>query len=178
MGKEITGLRVAKIHIDRAGNTTEESQEADFDMTRGEGVALYRVEFAVEPTMVETTSFLEHFGYVSLHAENDSLEGTFDELSGESFNNDSEILCESAIRVVSQDEAATRGGSADSIGWLGPNYWNFMEIMGKPVVLATNPTFRAQVNDAALVMDALCTIYYKYTELSTAEIRDAFFRSR
>lgn len=178
MGKDITGLRVAKVHIDRAGNTTEESQEVDFDFGRGEGIALYRVEFAVEPVVTADDDHDSRFGFVSLHAENDALEQTFDEISGENVELDSEIICESAIIALNQDEAATRGGSAAAYMWLAPNFWNFMEIAGKPLVLATNPTFRAQVSDAGLVMDSYCTMYYKYVELTNAEIRDAFFRGR
>lgn len=178
MARDISGLRIAKIHIDRAGNTTEESQEADFDLARGEGIALHRVEFAVEPVVTADDDHDTRLGYVSLHAENDALEATFDELSGESFEQDSEIIAESGIVCVNQDEAATRGGSAATYMWLGPNFWNYREISGRPLVIAINPTFRAQVNDAGLVMDALCTIYYNYVELNDAEVREAFFRMR
>lgn len=178
MAKDLTGLRVCKVHIDRAGNTTEESQEVDFDFGRGEGIALYRVEFALEPVVTADDDHDSRFGFVSLHAENDALEQTFDEISGEAVEIDSEIIAEATIVCLNQDEAATRGGSAAAYTWMSPNFWNFMEIHGRPIILATNPTFRAQVSDAGLVMDGLCTMYYKYVELSNAEIRDAFFRAR
>ncbi|KKK73390.1 hypothetical protein LCGC14_2894310 [marine sediment metagenome] len=178
MAKDLTGVRVAKAFINNTTTTVSEL-ELDFDLSRGEGIAIYRIQLEMALSQVGFSSVFDtHNAHFSVHAENDNLEEVQDLLSADQFQNDSEIIFEAAATMIGQDEAATRGGSAASIVWGSPNYINFLEVAETPLVLAANPTVRVITTDAEFLVSGNFTFYYKYVELSAAEIREAFFRSR
>lgn len=179
MAKDLTGFRVAKIDLSNVDDTPEVSQELDFDFGVREGVAIYSVEFIVLPTHTEGSSMQEFSVNASLHVENDALEDTLDDAPTTGFTTrDSEIIAETEMRTILQDEAATRGGSAAALAFVGPHRWNYLQSLGTPLVIALNPTLRAVSNSASLIVDIRCTIWYKYVELSRSDIVEAFFRRR
>ena len=178
MAKDLTGVRVAKAFINNTTTTVSEL-ELDFDLSRGEGIAIYRIQLEMVISQVGFSSvFDSHGANFSVHAENDNLEDVQDLLTADQFQNDSEIIFEAACTAWGQDEAATRGGSAAGLLWGSPTHINFLEVAGTPLVLAANPTVRVITSDAELLVSGNFTFYYKYVELSAAEIREAFFRSR
>lgn len=178
MAKDLTGLRVAKAFLNNTTTTVSEL-EADFDLSRGEGIAIYRIQLEMIASAVAFSStFDSHAAHFSVHAENDNLESVQDLLTADQFQNDSEIIFESGLTAWAQVEAATRGGSAAGMLWSAPNYINYVEVAGKPLILAANPTVRAITTDAELLVSGNFTFYYKYVELTDAEVREAFFRSR
>ncbi len=176
MAKDITGFRVAHADVDSVANA-ENTIECDFDLARGEAIALYRLEFKIAPQLTETTTLIEGLTYMSVHIEADNLEdNAFDQQAAEAFDPDSEILAESVHTYVGLEGAAGEGGVSGF--WGGPVSWNYLQMFGSPLVIATNPTLRAITNAATVISDVRATFYYKYVELSDAEIREAFFRQR
>lgn len=179
MPKEITGFRVAKIDLANVDDTPEVSQEIDFDFGAREGVALYVAEFIVLPTHTESSTFQEFSVNASLHVENDALEDTLDDAPATGVTNlDSEIIAELEMRTITQDEAATRGGSAAAMGFVSPHRWDYMQMLGGPLLIATNPTLRAVSNSSSLIVDIRLTLWFKYVELSNSDIVSSFFRRR
>lgn len=181
MAKDLTGFRIA--HADLlsvATGATGEEQEMDFDFARGEGMAIYSVEFKCEINAVANTAFADLTASFTLHVENDTLETTMVDVPADGFTtDDSEIIAEGIFGGITQAEAATRGGSAAALAWFGPNKWDYLNMLGSPLIIAINPTFRVGLVGATLVLAVVrCTIWYKYVELSDRDIRDAFFRRR
>lgn len=178
LARELTGLRVAKAFLNNT-TSTESTLECDFDLTRGEGIAIYRIQMEMSISdVVADNSFQSHAAHFSVHVENDNLETVQEGLTADSFQNDSEIIFETGVNVWVAEEAATRGGSAVALHWMGPDHINFIEVQGKPLVIAINPTVRAITTDAEMLISGNFTYYYKYVELTDREVRDAFFRSR
>jgi len=178
MARELTGARVAKAFIQNT-TTTESTLECDFDLTRGEAIAIERIEVNIHASDVLDTNAVEsHDALLTVHAENDALEVQQDALTADRFINDSEVIFEATLMAWMQEEAATRGGSGFSLMWGSPNFINYREVLGSPLVLAVNPTVRMITSDANLLLVGNFTFWYKYVELSDKEIREAFFRSR
>ena len=180
MAKELTGFRVAHADLIDVGSGVPESIELDFNFARGEGIAIYNVNFLVGVNEAATSVMLDGNATLSLHVENDALEASFINVAADGFTtDDSEIIAEATIGMIAQDEAATRGGSAAAIAWLSKHDFNFMQMLGSPLVIAINPTFQIDNIGATInIDDGRCTIWYKYVELSDREVRDAFFRRR
>ncbi len=178
MARELTGARVAKAFLQNT-TATESTLECDFDLTRGEAIAIDRIEVNVHISDVWDTNVLEsHDALLTVHAENDALEVQQDALTADRFINDSEVIFETTMMAWGQEEATTRGGTGFSLMWGGPNFINYREALGTPLVLAINPTVSMITSDANLLIVGNFTFWYKYVELSDKEIREAFFRSR
>lgn len=181
MAKELTGFRIAHADIIDISSGTPQVQEMDFNFARGEGIAIYSVEFKLKFSEIASTAFEDGIVNMSLHVENDTLETTFIDIAADGFTtDDSEIIAEGVWGSIGQDEAATRGGSAAAMGWLSKNSWDYLQILGAPLVIAINPTFRVE-NFGVFAFQAddhRCTMWYKYVELTDREVRDAFFRRR
>lgn len=180
MARELTGIRVAKADLIDVSSGTPEQIELDFNFARGEGIAIYSIEFMVAINEVATSTFADANTNLSVHVENDTLEATFADVAADGFTTeDSEIIAEANFGYAVQDEAATRGGSAAAMGWLSPNQFNYLQKIGTPLVIAINPTFRVDnVGATGNTDDHRLTMWYKYVELTDREVRDAFFRRR
>lgn len=170
MPKGLTDVRIAR--ISRASfQNTEETSEVDFQLGLNQGVEIEAVEFGIgQAVVVPTTGFNAHQVTLSLHRETGALELAADGLL-DNLELDSEIIAQAVLQILDQDEAATRGGSAASMAWLSPNSWKFRDIMGKPLLLAHNLTFRGITSAAALTINgAFASIYYRYVSLSATEL--------
>ncbi len=179
MAKDLTGFRIAKVDIQAISSGTEKSQEMDFNFARGEGIAIYSVEFMMHSNEVASNTFADQNSNVSLHVENDSLEVTMEDIAVDGFTqDDSEIIAEANWGSMAQDEAATRGGSAGAMGWLSKHSWDYLQILGSPLVIAINPTLFVDFVGTGTADKVRLTMWYKYVELNDREVRDAFFRRR
>lgn len=179
MAKELTGIRIAKVDIQAISSGTEKQQEMDFNLARGEGIAIYSVEYMVHQNEVATATFDDSNCNMSLHIENDTLELTMEDIALDAFTtDDSEVIAEANWGVIAQEEAATRGGSAAAMGWMSKNSWNYLQILGSPLVIAINPTLFVDFVGISVANKVRMTMWYKYVELNDKEIRDAFFRRR
>ncbi len=175
---------LSPIRICRARRTSvtnaAETMEIDFNMALLEGIEIYAAECAaLEVVDTVATAFDTNWVTTSLHAETGALEGALDAFPADNFILNSEIIAEATIEILTQAEAATRGGSAAALTWVGPNQWNFVQLIGKPLLLATNITMRAITKGAATVANGLqWTIYYRYVRLSKSEASDLFLLRR
>ena len=161
----------------------EETREIDFRLGTGQGVELYRVEFGIRGFVhvpaddAEAASVEAH---MSLHMETGGLEGSIDSFPADQTILNSEIIAEATLGVYSFiSSVAAASGNSQSAQWLQPNFWNFKEILGDPLIIAQNLTFRGVTSSALLTVNgAQVTIYYKIVTLTTAQIVNLFSTRR
>jgi hypothetical protein len=178
MARVQTNIRIAKVTRTTFDSSAEEI-ELDFELSLRQGYLLHAIEMAFgEITHDASSSLLSGVVSVSVHAETGTLETSIDAaVDGQILN--SEIIAETSIQSVIQIEAATRGGSARSMTWLGPNRWNYKDMIGDPLLLATNLTVRF-VTDASTLDAANTTVtfFYQYAELTREELAGQFLLRR
>lgn len=176
MVKALTPVRIARISRQTFSNV-EETAELDFQLDHRQGVLIHAVEFlmgAVEPAGQTVVNALQ--AYLSLHAETGNLENPADALVDAVVLN-SEIIAESVFTVIDLETATAGGGVA--MAWLSPNAWNFNQLLGQPLLLATNLTFRGVTSDATLTVNgAAAHIFYQYVTLTDAELANQFILRR
>lgn len=170
MVKALTEVRIAR--ISRASfQNVEETSEVDFQLGLDQGVEIEAIEFGIgQAIVVPTTGFNAHQATLSLHRETGTLEVAADALV-DNLELDSEIVAQAVLQMLDQDEAGALGGSAASMLWLSPNSWRFRDLIGKPLLLASNLTFRGITSAAALTVNgAFASIYYRYVKLTENEL--------
>lgn len=179
MVKALTPVRIARSRRTSFTNV-EETQEIDFSLGLRQGVQLYAAEFgALEFIVTDSSTFIKNWFLMELHARIGALEGGMDTFPADDTILNSSILAASVYQIQIQDEAATRGGSAATQGWLTQNSWNFVEIQGAPILLATNLTFRGITKaSTAVVNGGQVTLYYRYVSLTDKELADQFLLRR
>lgn len=176
MVKALTPVRIARISRQSVNNATETS-ELDFQLDHRQGVLIHAVEFLVGQ-MIDVGAIVisPTQAYLSLHAETGNLEDAADALVDATVLN-SEVIAEAVLQVTNL-ETATAGGAA-SIIWLSPNQWNFNQLLGQPLLLATNLTFRVRSSAAVLTVNgAAAHIFYQYVTLTDAELANQFILRR
>lgn len=169
---------LSPIRILRARRTsfqaTEETQEIDFQLGLQQGVQLYAVEFGIrEAVVVPTTSPITAQAHLSLHVEIGALEGAIDEFPTDNVILNSEIVAETTLQITAGDTAQVEGTFSHI--WTQPLAWNYLQLMGEPLLLAQNVTFRGITSESALTVNgAQVTILYRYVELSKSELGEQF----
>lgn len=179
MATPLSPIRIARARRTSVTNAAE-TMEIDFNMALLEGIEVYAAECAVLE-LVDTAAVTIDTNWMttSLHAETGALEGALDSFPADNTILNSEIIAEATLEIITQDEAATRGGSSAALAWVGPNQWNFVQLIGRPLLLATNLTMRGVTKGAATVANGLqWTIYYRYVRLSKSEASDLFLLRR
>lgn len=172
----LSPIRVARSRRTSVTNV-EETQEIDFSLGLRQGIELYAAEFAaLEFISSPAGTAMEHeFGLMELHARIGALEGGLDAFPADDTILNSSIIAQANIYSDLQDEAATRGGSAAAFSWLSERSWNYKALLGDPLLLATNLTFRAITKAATAVINgAQVSLWYRYVELSNAELAAQF----
>jgi len=172
----LTPVRVARISRQSVNNAAEEG-ELDFQLSHRQGVLIHAVEFLIGQFLdVGATSIIPSQGVLSLHAETGTLENAADALvDGVVLN--SEVIAEAVIQATILETAAA--GGAANIVWLSPKAWNFNQLLGKPLLLATNLTFRVFSSAAILTINgAAAHIFYQYVTLTDAELANQFILRR
>lgn len=179
MARPLSPIRIARARRTGFADTAE-TQEIDFNLGLRQGIEIHAVEFGfaqVVPTLSTTDQTLVAF--LSLHAETGALEGALDSFPADNFILNSEIIAQAALQILGQDEAATRGGSAAAIGWLTPNRYEFSRMIGQPLIVATNLTFRGVTSSSNLtVTGGHVAIYHRYVELTDQELAAQFVLRR
>jgi len=175
MVKVLSPMRIARSRRTSFTNV-EETQEIDFALGLRQGIQLYAAEFgALEFIATPTTTFVTHWAVMSLHARVGALEGGLDSFPADDSILNSEILAETSMNVMTQAAAVTVGGSAAAFQWAHPNVWNFDQITGGPLLVATNLTFRGITKSSAMVVNGgQVTLYYRYVALSDSELAQQF----
>jgi len=173
MVRELSPMRVLRTRRTSFQNT-EETQEIDFQLGIRQAVQLFGAEFGIrEAILVPTGAPLTAQAFMSLHVETGGLEGAIDEFPTDDTILNSEIIAETTLQITSGDTAQIEG--AFSHIWLQPLAWNYLQIMGEPILIAQNVTFRGVTSESPLtVLGAQLTLFYKYVELTDNELGKLF----
>jgi len=178
-GSPFTILRSRRTNF----QATEETSELDFRLGVHQGVELYAVEFGlrsyvlISPDDAEDTNQQIH---MSLHVETGALEGSIDSFPADDTILNSEIIAETTLyaNTFKSSVAAASGMAYHSI-WLQPKSWNYMALLGEPLVIGQNVTFRGVTSDAIMTaLGAQVTIFYKIVDLTTKQIVNLFAMRR
>lgn len=174
MAKALTPVRVARVSRESFQNTAEEA-EVDFQLAHRQGVLIHAAEFAIgDVRFVPGSDPDEEDAFLSLHAETGELERTFDAFTDALVLN-SEIIAETALHVSGHSAA----GGVINYTWLGQRSWNYNQLLGSPLLLATNVTFRGVTTGSALTVNsASVRIMYQYVELTDQELANQFILRR
>ena len=176
MVKALTPVRIARVSRQSVNNAAE-TVELDFQLDHRQGVLIHAVEFLIGQLLdVGATTIVPTQCGLSLHAETGNLENTADALVDASVLN-SEVIAEAVIQATVLETAAAGGGVGYE--WLSPKEWNYNELLGQPLLLATNLTFRVFSSAAVLTVNGgAAHIFYQYVTLSDAELANQFILRR
>ena len=170
--------RVARANRQAVG-TTSESHEFDFGLTADLAIAILSVEFNVMPTLTPSTTYRSLHITMGLHVEAGALEESFDGNTNPTEAEtqlDSEVIAETSFHIEGLDEGT--GGGGGGCSWSGPPVFDYVQKLGQALLVAINPTFRARSNNAALVANVECAIWYQYVRLTQAELGGILARRR
>ena len=157
----------------------EETAEIDFQLGFEGGVRIHAIEFGLKnATFVPSSNdSIEHAtAHLSLHIETGALEGAIDAYPADETILNSEILAETTLQVQGFTSSVP-ATSPDVIvyQWMQPLSWNLHQIMGGPLDLAQNLTFRGIASVATFTINgAQVTIFYQYLKLTKAELGEQF----
>jgi len=176
MATALTPVRIARISRQSFQNT-EETAELDFELALRQGVLIHAVEFAVGQAILVPALDNDHEEfYLSLHAETGALENALDALTDSQVLN-SEVIAEAAGTLTGSATAGEETGT--KFAWMSPIAWNFNQLLGGPLLLATNLTFRGVTTASILTINgAMAHIFYQYVELTREELANQFLLSR
>lgn len=176
MAQALTPVRIARVSRQSVNNATE-SVELDFQLDHRQGVLIHAVEFLIGQLIdVGATTIVPNQANLSLHAETGNLENTALALVDATVLN-SEVIAEALIQTTILETAAAGGG----VGyiWLSPKEWNYNQLLGQPLLLATNLTFRVEASGVVLTVNgAAAHIFYQYVTLTDAELANQFILRR
>ena len=176
MPQPLTPVRIARVSRQTVNNAAE-TVELDFQLDHRQGVLIHAVEFLIGQMIdVGVTTIIPTQATLGLHAETGNLENSADALVDATVLN-SEIIAEAVCQAVVLETAAAGGGV--NMLWLSPNEWNYNQLLGKPLLLATNLTFRVFSSAAALTVNGgAAHIFYQYVTLTDAELANQFILRR
>ncbi len=176
MVKPLTPVRIARVSRQSVSNAAE-TVELDFQLDHRQGVLIHAVEFLVGQLIdVGATSIIPTQATLSLHAETGPLEAAADALVDATVLN-SEVIAEAVLQSTILETAAAGGAAA--IAWLSPSAWNYNQLLGSPLLLATNLTFRVASSAAVLTVNGgAAHIFYQYVTLTDAELANQFILRR
>ncbi len=176
MAQALTPVRIARISRQSVNNATE-TAELDFQLDHRQGVLIHAVEFLIGQFLdVGATSIIPSQGVLSLHAETGNLEDTSDAFTDGLVLN-SEVIAEAVLQATVLETAAAGGGVSHV--WLSPKEWNYNQLLGQPLLLATNLTFRVHSSAAVLTVNGgAAHIFYQYVTLTDAELANQFILRR
>lgn len=176
MATPLTPVRIARVSRANVNNAAE-TVELDFQLDHRQGVLIHAVEFLIGGLIdVGATSVIPTQAGLSLHAETGNLENTADALVDATVLN-SEVIAEAVAQSIVLETAAAGGGV--SMMWLSPNEWNYNQLLGRPLLLATNLTFRVFSSAAVLTVNGgAAHIFYQYVTLTDAELANQFILRR
>lgn len=176
MAQALTPVRIARVSRQSVNNAVE-SVELDFQLDHRQGILIHAVEFLIGQFLdVGATSIVPTQANLSLHAETGNLENTALALVDATVLN-SEVIAEALLQGIVLETAAAGGGVA--LEWLSPKEWNYNELLGQPLLLATNLTFRVEASGTVLTVNgAAAHIFYQYVTLTDAELANQFILRR
>lgn len=181
MAKDLSPIRIARARRTSFQNT-EESAELDFNLGLRQGIKIHAIEFGIRNIiLVPVDDAIDHeSAHMSLHAETGALEGAIDSFPSDDLILNSEIIAETTIQVDGFTSSVPSTSPDIFVPtWLQPKAWNFHQLVGSPLVLAQNPTFRGVTSSSLLTVNGgQVTIYYQYVELTDTELASQFILRR
>lgn len=176
MVKALTPVRVARVSRQSVQNV-EETTEVDFQLDHRQGVLIHAVEFLMgQAIQAGSATLTSRQIFMSLHAETGTLENAADALV-DAITLNSEVIAEAVFQIIDLETAASGGGVTQ--GWLSPLSWNYNQLLGQPLLLATNLTYRVVTSDSTLTVNgAAAHIFYQYVTLTDAELANQFILRR
>lgn len=180
MAEVLTPFRIARAHNASVAAGVTETQEIDFEFALSQGALLYVAEFALLNVVIATMADNDdETAAMSLHAETGALEDTLDGVTDE-VRLDSEVIGEAAYHVAGSDDFGGAGvGAAKSMAaWTGERRWDYHAMLGQPLLIAQNLTFRVDATAGLTVNGATVRIFYKYVRLSRSELAQQFLLRR
>lgn len=182
MAKVLSGFRICRARRTSFSNVVE-TQEIDFALALGMGLEVHAVEFGVASSIFIPSSNdgIEYSRmHLSLHVETGALEGAIDAFPADNFILNSEIIAETTLlHTAFTSSVPATSPDVDNATWLQPMSWNFNQLLGGPLVVAQNLTFRGICAQSThTVLGAQVSIYYRYVQLSTAELAKLFTQQR
>lgn len=178
MAKILSPIRIARSRRTSFQDTAE-TQELDFALGLGMGLHIHAVEFGMRSAIFvppADDTLANAAAHLSLHAEVGGLEGAIDAFPADETILNSEIIAETTLnaRAFSSSVPAASPDVA-TYQWMQPLSWNFNQLIGGPLVLAQNLTFRGVASAATFTINgAQVTIFYQYVRLTTAELAGQF----
>ncbi|KKL82629.1 hypothetical protein LCGC14_1982820 [marine sediment metagenome] len=179
MAKALSPIRIARFNLENVDAPGTENLGIDFQLGIRQGIRLYRAEFGIgEMAFVDAAAAAQRcVCLMSLHAETGNLEDLFPTDTGLI---NSEVVASAIIQGQMHDSAAA-GGMVDYV-WLKEGTINYREVLGEPLLLAQNLTFRVTaeelVSATLQVLDAHVQLWYDYVELTPAELASQFILRR
>lgn len=176
MAEVLTPIRILRASRQSFQNT-EESAEIDFQLGIRQGVLIHAIQFGVGAArFVAASDDDSNSAFMSIHAETGELEDVGDDYTDALVLN-SEVLAEAVLQATGSGTAGEETGT--KLQWMSEKSWNLRELMGKPLLIASNLTFRCATDGAELTINgAFVRIYYQYVELTKAELADQFILRR
>jgi len=181
MVKALSPIRIARSRRTSFQNT-EEVQEIDFNLGIRQGIEIYAIEFGIRGYVIVpgNDAIVHANAHLSVHVESGALEGAIDAFPADNFILNSEIIAETTLQVdgFTSSVPSTSPDNNHSF-WLQPLSWNYLAIFGKPMTIAQNVQTRGVTSAAALTINgAQVTFFYRYVELSEAELAEQFVLRR
>jgi len=166
MPRPTSGTRIARSYVTPVGTTTV-SREIDFQLGAREGIEIFAAIGTI--TLIAdngASGFVGNSAHHTLHLETGSLETIPDAAGEDEDTTDSEIFWRQDITMLTQDEAATRGGSAAAL-LVMPN-----GIVQFPTALFSgrNLTHSGVGLSATWGYGMHVTIYYRFVEFTLPEL--------
>lgn len=175
MATALSPIRIARIRRTSVPAVAE-TAELDFALGVDEGVEIYSARLVMEEA-IDTPDgvFDTDWAFASLHVETGGLERDLDDEQDENILN-SEVIAQACI----QKQASTlAGGDMSSYVWVAPPVWDYLAILGQPLLVASNLTARFLTKDANFVMNGVeWVIFYRYVKLTQQELAGLFIQRR
>jgi len=161
---------------------TAETQELDFNLGVRQGVEIFAAEFGIRnvvPVPGDDAIVITN-AHMSLHIETGALEGGIESFPADETILNSEIIAETTLQVQAFTSSVP-AASPDVFNmiWLQPLSWNYIQLLGKPLIIAQNATFRGVTSASTLTVNGgQITIMYRYIELTKEELGEQFILRR
>ena len=172
MTKPISDWRVANSFIGQGGVSTVETAELDFNIGSREAIEISGVlGLIIVSTITAVTLPAPIQAVQTLHIEDGTLEDVEVSTSeADVFDNDSEVIYEQVMNI----DAVIGTDEASSMLHVHPSG---LVTFPEPILSPINLTHRAE-NNSNLTTAHRLLIYYRYVELSDAELAFQFARRR
>lgn len=175
-------VRFARVRRTSVQNT-EEVTEIDLRLGQGEGIELFAAEFGLRGWVhlpADDAEASMHSVHMSLHVETGAVEGSIDAFPADATILNSEIIAETTLQTAAFISSVAAAAGAAFLGvWTQPLAWNYRELIGEPLLVGSNLSFRVVTSNTILTANGLqVTLIYRYVKLSDKKLAGLFINQR